>query len=176
MKIRELSPPEKWILLGIPALFIIGSVFHFIYELTGKHIIVGLISPVNESIFQHIKMIILPIICWWTLYYFIKGCKDGISGEKWFAGALASLLTNIILIPGIFYLYTGALGIESLIIDILILFISVFCGQLIGLHFYRYSKGFDTTIVQCIFVFIIVLFAIFTLYPPDIPFFIDMGK
>lgn len=176
MKIRELSPPEKWILLGIPALFIIGSIFHFIYELTGKNIIVGLISPVNESIFQHIKMIILPIICWWTLYYFIKGCKDGISGEKWFAGALASLLTNIILIPGIFYLYTGALGIESLIIDILILLISVFCGQLIGLHFYRYSKGYDPTIVLCIFVFIILLFTIFTLYPPNIPFFIDMSK
>ena len=63
MKIRQLSSAEKWTLLGIPLLFIIGSVFHFIYELTGKNIIVGLISPVNESIFQHIKMIILPIIC-----------------------------------------------------------------------------------------------------------------
>ena len=173
MKLKKLSPSEKWILLGIPAIFIIGSIFHFIYEWTGKNIIVGLISPIDESIFQHIKLIVIPIICWWTLYYYLKGKKDSISAEKWFAGALLSLLTAIILIPSIFYLYTGALGIESLIVDILILLIALIFSQLLGLHFYRYSKGFDTTIVLCAFVFLIVLFAILTLYPPNFPIFID---
>ena len=176
MKLKELSLSEKWILLGIPVFFILSSIFHFIYEWAGKNLIIGLISPTDESIFQHIKMIIIPVICWWTIYYFIKGKKDNIHSNKWFAGALISLLTSIILIPSIYYLYTGALGIESLIADILILFISLLFSQLLGLHFYRYSKGYDTTTVLCIFVFIILLFAIFTIYPPDLPFFIDASK
>lgn len=173
MKCSKYSPGEKWILLGIPALFVIGSLFHFIYEWTGKNIIIGLISPIDESIFQHIKMVIVPLICWWTLYYYFKGRKDSISEEKWFSGGVASLISSMILIPSIFYLYTGALGIESLIVDILILFVSLLCGQLLGLHFYRHSKGIDATLALCIFVFIISLSAIFTLYPPNIPFFIS---
>lgn len=176
MKLKKLSLSEKWILLGIPVLFIIGSIFHFIYEWTGKNFIIGLILPTDESIFQHIKMIIVPIICWWTIYYFLKRKKHNIHSDKWFTGALISLLISIILIPSLYYLYTGALGIESLTADILILFISLLCGQLLGLHFYRYSKGYDTTIILCIFVFIILLAAIFTLYPPNLPLFIDAGK
>lgn len=176
MNSKKLSSSEKWILLGIPVLFIIGSVFHFIYEWTGKNSILGLIAPIDESIFQHIKMVILPIICWWTLYYLIKGKKDKISSEKWFAGGLISLITSILLIPAIYYFYTGALGIESLIIDILILFISLVFSQLLGLHFYRYSKGAEPTIVLGIFTLILLLSAIFTLSPPNIPFFIDMSK
>ncbi|WP_294405522.1 DUF6512 family protein [uncultured Clostridium sp.] len=128
------SPSERWILLGIPFLFIIGSIFHFIYEWTGKNIIIGLISPIDESIFQHIKMVIMLVIGWWTLYYYFKGRKDNISEEKWFSGGVVSLISSMILIPSIFYLYTGALGIESLIADILILLVSLFCGQLLGLH------------------------------------------
>ena len=173
MKSKKLSSAEKWILIGIPVLFIIGSVFHFIYEWTGKNIIIGLIAPINESIFQHIKMVVIPIICWWTLYYYLKGRKDNIPKGKWFSGSVVSLISSILFIPVLFYLYTGALGIESLIIDILILLISLTFGQLLGLHFYRYSKGIDTTIAICIFVFIITLFAILTLYPPNIPFFIS---
>lgn len=99
MKCAKYSPSEKWILLGIPALFIIGSLFHFIYEWTDKNIIIGLISPIDESIFQHIKMVILPLICWWTLYYYFKGRKDNISEEKWFSGGVASLISSMILIP-----------------------------------------------------------------------------
>ena len=173
MNLKSLSSAEKWILLGVPVLFIIGSIFHFIYEWTNNNFIIGLISPINESIFQHIKLVIIPIICWWTLYYFFKGKREGISSKKWFTGAFASLITSIISIPALYYLYTGASGKESLIIDILILFISLLFGQLLGLHFYRYSKGYDEFIILCIFIFIIVIFAIFTLYPLNIPLFID---
>ena len=176
MKLKKLSPGEKWILLGIPVIFIIGSLFHFIYDWSGKNIIVGLISPIDESIFQHIKLVVIPIICWWTFYYYLKGKNDNISPEKWFAGALISLLSSIILIPSFYYLYTGALGIESLIVDVLILLVALFFAQLLGLHFFRHSKGFDTTVVLCSFVFIILLFAILTLHSPNLPIFIDASK
>lgn len=176
MNSKKLSSCEKWILLGIPALFIIGSLFHFIYEWSNKNFIIGLIAPTDESIFQHIKMVILPIICWWTLYYLFKGKNNNISSEKWFEGALVSLVASIFLIPALYYFYTGAFGIESLIIDILILFISLVFSQFLGLHFYRYSKGAEPTIVLGFFTLIILLSAIFTIAPPGIPLFIDFSR
>lgn len=53
--------PESYILLGIPALFFIGTLFHFLYSFTGELFVVGLFSPVNESVFEHTKMVVLPI-------------------------------------------------------------------------------------------------------------------
>lgn len=37
--------PEKWILKGIPILFIIGTVLHFTYDLLWKNPLVGSFRP-----------------------------------------------------------------------------------------------------------------------------------
>ena len=41
--------PEKWILKGIPILFIIGTVLHFTYDLLWKNPLVGLVSPLTKA-------------------------------------------------------------------------------------------------------------------------------
>lgn len=51
MKNKKLSPSEKWIILGIPIIFLIGSFMHFLYDLSGQNPIIGLFAPINESIF-----------------------------------------------------------------------------------------------------------------------------
>ena len=44
--------PETYTLIGILVLFVVGSLFHFLYSLTGECFIVGLFVPINESIFE----------------------------------------------------------------------------------------------------------------------------
>ena len=58
-------------------------------------------------------------------------------------------------------------------VDISILFLAVLFGQLLAFHFYKYSKGINLYIPICIFIFIILMFMIFTCYPPHIPLFRD---
>ena len=173
MKYKTLSPPEKWIIKGIPILFLIGSFMHFLYDLCGRSVIVGLISAVNESVWEHSKMVLLPVICWWSFYYIIRGKVNNIDKNKWFTSALIALLTSILAIPMLYYFYTEAFGVEILAVDISILFVALLFGQLLAFHFYKYSKGINSYIPICVFIVLILIFMIFTFYPPHIPFFKD---
>lgn len=169
MKYKTLSAPEKWIIKGIPLLFLAGSIFHFLYELTGNSTLVGLFVPVNESIFEHLKLALIPIIAWWTIYYAVKHKSKNIDPRRWFGGALVSLVVTLLLIPMLYYFYTGAFGIESTFVDILILLIALLAGQLLGLHFYRHSDGINPVIVYIIFALIIILFMVATVFTPELP-------
>lgn len=73
---KSLTPAEKWIVLGIPLLFLIGAVMHFAYGLLWENPIVGLFAPINESVWEHAKMVLWPVILWWVLYYFWPGYSD----------------------------------------------------------------------------------------------------
>ena len=44
---------ETYTLIGILVLFVVSSLFHFLYSLTGECFIIGLFVPINESIFEH---------------------------------------------------------------------------------------------------------------------------
>ena len=173
MREKTLSPEQKWIIIGIPILFLIGSMLHFLYDFTGGNAIICLIAPVNESVWEHLKMILVPIILWWGIYYIFKGKQNNIDKDKWFTSALIAVITAMITMLFLFYFYTGAFGVEILAVDIAILFISILAGQLMALHFYNYSKGINSKIALAILILIIVIFAIFTFNPPQLPIFQD---
>lgn len=173
MKYKKLGFEEKWIVKGIPLLFIIGTVMHFLYDLTNKNIFIGLFSAINESVWEHTKMVLMPIIFWWSIYYILRVKKYNIDKNRWFTGSLVALCISIISVIGLYYFYTGAFGIKLVSVDIAILFIALCFAQFLGLHVYKYCKGINTNIVILIFIVIIVLYVIFTFYPPLIPVFKD---
>ena len=161
--------PETYTLLGILVLFVVGSLFHFLYSLTGECFIVGLFVPINESIFEHTKMVVLPIFIWWSIFYLFR--KKDLFVNAWFTSALIAMISAIIAIPMLFYFYSQAFGIESLVIDILILLVSLAIGQILGLHYYRHGKGIEYHFAIFLMIVIIILFAFFTINPPAFPIF-----
>ena len=164
-------PQEKWILLGIPVLFLIGAIFHYLYEFSGKNPLVGLIAPINESVWEHTKMVVLPLIMWWSLFYLSQGDNLFIDSDAWFTGLLISLVASIIAIPVLYYFYTEAFGVSLLWIDILILLIALAIGQLLGLHVYQHSPGMDCSQVLLIIGAILLFYFLTTIRPPKIPLF-----
>jgi len=171
--VDKLTDEKKYIYLGIPVLFLVGSLFHFLYDLTGQLTIIGAISPVNESVWEHCKMVVLPTILWWTIYYIAMAKKKGIDKNKWFTAALSSLVVSIITIPFIFYFYTNAFGIESLVVDIMILLIAVTLGQLAGFHIFVFGKGINAKISIALIIAILIIFIVFTFSTPHLPIFLD---
>lgn len=171
MNIKKHNFQEKSIIMAIPLLFLFGSLIHFLYDFSNSNLIIGLFTPINESIWEHSKMVLLPIILWWSIYYIITNNKNPIDKHKWFSGALASLIVALITIPLLYYFYTEAFAIKSLFIDILLLFISLSLGQLMGLHFYKHSKGIPLFISIIIFILLIIIFILFTFCPPNFPIF-----
>lgn len=160
---------ETYTLIGILVLFVVGSLFHFLYSLTGECFIVGLFVPINESIFEHTKMVVLPIFIWWFIFYLFR--KKDLFVNAWFTSAIIAMISAIIAIPMLFYFYSQAFGIESLVIDILILLVSLAIGQILGLHYYRHGKGIEYHFAIVLMIVIIILFAFFTINPPAFPIF-----
>lgn len=173
MRYRSFTNPEKWMVLGIPILFIVGAIMHFLYNILWENPVVGVIAPINESIWEHSKMVVWPIILWWTIYYRFQGKRHKINADKWFASALVALVTSLVAMPMLYYFYTGAFGVELLWVDILILLLAISFGQMLGLHTYQHGKGIPAKWSLIIFGVIVLLFLLFTFFPPHIPLFQD---
>ncbi len=170
---KERTLQEKYIIRGIPLLFIAGFVMHFLFEWTGDNPVVGAFAPVNESVWEHLKLVLLPMILYWTLYYVFNANKYKLDKHKWFTAALVALVTALVLIPLLHYGYTGTFGKESVAVDILILLVAIAAGQLLALHVYKYSKGIDWYIALFVFTALIIFFIAFTFNPPQLPIFMD---
>lgn len=165
----------SWILLGIPVLFIVGAAFHFIYELSGSLAIVGSIAPVNESIWEHTKLALVPMLCWWLLWYAIKGKEYEINRNNWFVATLVATVTVPVLIIMFYYTYSGAFNIYSLAVDMTSFFLCISIGQFFGLHVYKYghfsNKAF--IIATILMVLLVLMYICLTFYTPHYPLFMD---
>ena len=171
MQLRSLSPQEKWILLGIPVLFLLGSGMHFLFQLSGNHPVIGLLAPVNESVWEHEKLMVWPVFLWWVVYGFLF--QETLDLGKWMKSGLLALFAAVAVMPLLYYFYTEAFGTELLWADILILLIALAVGQLLGLHSYRRGKSIPAGYTLTAMVLLVFLFMFFTFFPPALPLFQD---
>jgi len=154
-------------------LFFLGVGFHFVYNLLNKAFIIGLIAPVNESVFEHLKLAIFPIFIWWTIFYLVKKDKFLIDKGRWFLGCFISIIISIMTILSIYYFVNCGLGKNIVIVDILSLYIALVLGQFTGYHIYKYIKEIDFLIAIGLVVIILVISIVLTINPPKLPLFED---
>lgn len=86
--------------ISIIAISAMGTLAHFLYDLTGEHRPMGLFTAVNESTWEHIKIAITPSLLW-ALY---DGYYYG-ENPNYFCAKLMSLLVLVVFIPAVFYTY-----------------------------------------------------------------------
>lgn len=164
-----------WILPGIPILFIIGFFMHNIYEWSGNSTIAGIFAPVNESVWEHLKLTFWPLLVWWITGYIILGKNNRISASQWFTACTVAELVCPLVILCFYYSYTGAFGVESLILDIFSLFLGLALAQGLALHVYKYARFnlYFLDISAVILILLAVAFTVFTFDPPHFPLFKD---
>ena len=46
---------------GILCVSILGTLLHFTYRWSGRNPLIGLIAPVNESVWEHMKLLFFPM-------------------------------------------------------------------------------------------------------------------
>lgn len=166
---------NKWIYTSIIFIFLLGAVLHFAYEFSGKNVIVGIFVPINESIWEHLKLSFYPIIFSWVLFYILFNNKLKIEFDVLMVSMISSAVISVIVIVSFYYSYTGALGIESLVMDILSLLVAIFISQLVAKHIYTYSKPNNITLYTSLILLLlfIIMFTVFTFNPPRLPLFVD---
>lgn len=155
-------------IIGMIITCLLGALFHFVYEWSGANFIIGLFVPVNESIWEHMKLAFFPMLIFFVLEYPLFFHHY----PHLFYADLPSLLMGTLSMPVIFYTYTGILGFHTLLLDILTLIISVTLGFAVRLRLIQSGyKKYIFLYFICTLIFG-VCFLIFTYYPPSLALFI----
>ena len=160
-----------WQFSGFVFTGVLGTLLHFLFNWTNESIIISLFSAVNESIWEHMKLLYFPMLIF-TLFesrYFAREHKN-----FWCVKAVG-FFAGLVTIPTLYYTYTGALGIKADWFNILIFFIAAAVSYIIETKIIKNSRGcFFTPTVSKIFILTLgVLFIIFTFRTPKIPLFED---
>ena len=157
-----------WQLMGFAITSLGGTLLHFLYEWTDS-VWVAPFSGVNESTWEHMKLIFWPMFIFAIIQsFFFKDRKD-----FWCIKLMGTLL-GLILIPVIFYTYNGVIGQSPDWINIAIFFISAMLAYLY--EFRLFKKGTNCKHPKKSFVIlcaVAVMFIIFTFNPPTINIFKD---
>lgn len=159
-----------WQFAGFVFTGIMGTLLHFAYDWTGIRL-VALFSAVNESIWEHMKLLFFPLLIFavFESRYFAE------TYDNFWVSKLIGILSGLAVIPLVYYTYTGALGVSADWFNILIFFIAAAVAFLIETAILKsgLQLHLPTMAVVIILFVIAVLFIIFTFLPPQVPLFID---
>lgn len=144
---------------------ILGTLGHFFYKWSNYNPYVGLFFPVNESVWEHLKLFFFPsIICYIALSFLKRENEPCII----YAFPKAIFLGTF-LIPALFYTYSGILGFNVSFLDISTFYISVLLSFI---YLYKSTisvKKLDYSLAQNIMLlFLAFLFMSFSYNPPDL--------
>jgi len=160
-----------WQLAGFLFTSVFGTFLHFLFELTGGSTAAALFSAVNESIWEHIKLIYYPMLIFSLLEYGVWGKER----TDFWCIKLRGMMLALVLIPSLYYTYTGALGISASWFNVTIFFLTaaaVFCRETKQLQEGRACRLPEWAAAGLLFA-LGGLFLYFTFAPPRIPLFRD---
>ena len=109
-----------WELAGFVFTGAAGTLLHFAYEWSGGSVLVAAFSAVNESTWEHMKLLFFPLF----LFSLVQFCLMGRNYPNLPAVRAVSTLTGLALIPVLFYTYTGVLGYHMMWADIAVFFLA----------------------------------------------------
>ena len=154
-----------------------GTLLHFTYQWFGGRVWAYL-SPVNESTWEHLKLIFFPLLLMAAVEYVFFGRKIPAFALAKLASALAGMLAIVV----IFYTYSGVLGYNFLAADIITFFLGVAAAYAVSYVILEKSRGsgmfsgdmaFVSTCALAGLAALVLLFLIFTYAPPHIAMFKD---
>lgn len=158
-----------WQVAGFIFTAVVGTLLHFLFDWTDGNVVAALFSAVNESIWEHIKLLFYPMVAFSLIEYFYWGRE----GKAFWCVKLAGIVLGMVLVPALYYTYTGALGVQSSWFNITIFFLVA------GVVFWTQTKLFQKELAcrrgwaLAAVLLIAVAFTVLTFTPPHIPLFRD---
>lgn len=150
---------------GIVFVLLLGTLSHFFYQWSGKNFLVGLFFPNSESTWEHMKLLFIPMVLWLLFCSFwLKEDADCI-----LPGFLCGLLIGTAAIPVLFYSYTGILGKDLFVLDLLVFVSSVLLAFLTGARFARGCRfRKQRRLLEALVYALLLCFILFSCYPPKL--------
>lgn len=164
-----ISKPEA--IIGILFSVISGTLLHFIFQWSMKNPAVAIIGAVNESTWEHLKLLFFPVL----LYTVFECLLHGNSCVNFLWPRTLSLLTGMAFIVIGFYSYSGIMGRNYLIADIALFIGGVIISFILTPFICKKLRNPAAYAILSIFILLCMtaLFAVFTFYPPHLGLFLD---
>ena len=149
-----------------------GTLLHFTYERFPDFPLTAAVSSVNESVWEHMKLLYFPMFA----AALIERAFIASQRKDFWCIKLLGIVTGLLLIPTLYYTYTGALGIRLTWLDISIYYIAATLVYLLETHLLlresRRTCAFARWAMLLTVAFAFV-FLFFTYAPPKLPIFLD---
>lgn len=157
-------------LVGFAVTTLGGTILHFLYDWTGEALLVAPFSGVNESTWEHMKLLFWPMFIFAIIEYFYF--RDQ---QNFWCIKLRGILLGLVLIPVIFYTYNGAISKSPDWLNIAIFFVSAAASYLYETRLFKQSKTCLISEKSSVVILsaIAVLFVFFTFTPPEFGIFKD---
>ena len=159
-----------WQIIGFGVTALGGTLLHFLYDWLGEAVWIAPFSGVNESTWEHMKLLFWPMLAFAAVQsFFFRDRKD------FWCVKLRGILLGLSLIPVLFYTYNGVVGRSPDWLNITIFFVSAAIAYLCE------TKLAERGIVNCphpkaavaVLCLIGILFGVFTFLTPEIGVFRD---
>ena len=159
-----------WQLVGFAATSLIGTLLHFLYDWLGNAAWIAPFSGVNESTWEHMKLLFWPMFLYAIVQSFFF--KDR---EDFWCIKLKGTLLGLVLIPVLFYTYNGVIGKSPDWLNISIFFISAAIAYIYETRQFNDGAAICKNPKAAITVFCVIaaLFVVFTFKTPEIGIFQD---
>lgn len=170
----------RYEIYGILFTSLAGTLLHFIYEWSGSLAAVGLFAPVNESVWEHIKLLFFPGLLFSVWEYFHASRRPA----SFLPARTAGLTAGMAAIPLLFYAYTALLGTNHLALDIAVFLLGILLAFLISALLEKKISNAATTpsgtktrilpvLCAALLILYLLLFFLFTFRPPHLSLFRD---
>lgn len=156
-----------WEIGGFLFIGLIGASLHFTFEMSNfSSMQVAYFSAVNESTWEHLKMVFFPGLVFALIQY--TYVRDVVN--NYIIAKVAGLLIMPLVITVGWYIYAPILGRSYFTADLFLFYLAVFLGQVVSyklLTRLTLDKKFTQYAIG-IFLVLFAAFSTFTFYPPNI--------
>ena len=114
-----------WQFWGFAVASLLGTLLHYLYDWLGEAVWIAPFSSVNESTWEHMKLLFWPMLAFAVIQSFFFRDR-----EDFWCIKLRSTLLGLLLIPVLFYSYNGIIGKSPDFINIAIFFVSAAAAYL----------------------------------------------
>ncbi len=155
---------------GMLFTLLFGNLLHFVYDWTGQAGWAAYLSAVNESTWEHMKLLAVPWLVWTVVTIAANRCAASVLPRA------IGLLAGLAAIPALFYTYTGILGKSVGVVNILIFQAAVLLAYFVSVSLQK-SARLSSISFQILGILLHLLaalaFLFFTSSPPALPLFVD---
>ena len=158
-----------WQFVGITFTAVLGTLLHFLYEWTSLNFVAP-ISAVNESTWEHMKILFFPMLVYAVVQSIFFKEQMGFWSIK-----LVGILLGTFLIPIVFYTYNGAFGKSPDWLNVAFFFLSAGATYLLETWLFKreWSGFLPAAVAKGVLVLLALAFVAYTYFPPQLPLFQD---